>query len=111
MAIGLYLGDISDLMGRAFSKLRTGRRRPVLLEVSSDLSWEQVEDSKLEYEPVQTHTSAGDPGDVAKAICMLLQAKRPIFYVGQGVLWADASRELVELAALVQGSRDEHHSG
>jgi acetolactate synthase-1/2/3 large subunit len=83
MAIGLYLGNISDLMGRAFSKLRNGRRRPVLLEVPSDLSWEQVENSKLEYEPVRTHTSAGDPGDVAKAICMLLQAKRPIFYVGQ----------------------------
>lgn len=93
---------IPDLMGRAFSKLRNGRRRPVLLEVPSDLSWEQVEDSKLDYEPVQTHASAGDPGDVTKAIRMLLQAKRPIFYVGQGVLWADASRELVELAELVQ---------
>jgi hypothetical protein len=23
-------------------------------------SWEQVEDSKLDYEPVQTHASAGD---------------------------------------------------
>jgi hypothetical protein len=57
--MGLYLGNISDLMGRAFSKLRNGRRRPVLLEVPSDLSWEQVENSKLEYEPVRTHTIQG----------------------------------------------------
>ena len=68
----------------------------------SDLAWEEVDDAHFKYEPVGTHVSAGDSKDISKAVRLLLEAQRPIFYVGQGVLWADATDELVELAELLQ---------
>src|SRR5205823_9588178 len=52
--------------------------------------------------PRRAYKSAGNPADVAEAAKLLLAAKRPILHVGHGVLWAQASDELRELAELVQ---------
>jgi acetolactate synthase-1/2/3 large subunit len=45
---------------------------------------------------------AGNPQDIAEAATVLLQARKPVIHAGQGVLYAEASAELVELADLLQ---------
>jgi acetolactate synthase I/II/III large subunit len=93
---------VGEMAARAFTKLRNGRRRPVLLELPPDVATAQVDERALNYEPIPSHRSAGDPKDVAAAVTLLRGAKKPIFYVGQGVLWAEAWNELRELAELTQ---------
>jgi acetolactate synthase-1/2/3 large subunit len=91
---------VPEIMRRAFSLLRTGRPGPVMLEVPADVASQEVE--PFDYEPVKTACSAGNPADVAKAARVLVEAQNPVIHAGQGVLYAEAWDELVELAELVQ---------
>jgi acetolactate synthase I/II/III large subunit len=96
-----FTDRIPELMRRAFSQLRNGKPGPVMLELPRDVGAGQLEGA-LEYSPARAYRSSGDPADVAAAAQLLLDAHRPIFHVGHGVLWAQASDELRELAELVQ---------
>jgi len=87
---------------RALSLLKTGRPGPVMLEIPEDVARAEVDPSTLEAEPVRAARSAGDPRDVEAAARALLAAERPIIHAGQGVLYAEATAELVELAELLQ---------
>ena len=93
---------ISPQLRRAFTLLRAGASSPVVLEVPADIASAQVDEDSLQYTPVRRHLSAGDPADVAEAARALVGAKAPILHVGHGVLWAEATEELRELAELVQ---------
>ena len=90
---------IPELMGRAFSQMRHGRRGPVLLEIPEDVAKEEFP-GDFQYTPVKEHRSAADPDDVRELVTALLAASNPIINVGQGVLYAEASDELVEFAEL-----------
>ncbi len=91
---------VSEMASRAFTKMRNGRRRPVLLELPPDVAAQEIDEAKQPYQPTRSYASAGDPKDVAEAVAMLRKARKPIFYAGQGVLWGEASAELLELAEL-----------
>ena len=94
---------VVDTMRRAFARLRMGRPGPVMVEIPADLATAEVDPSILEgYQPVQTTNSGGNPQDVLAAAEALVQAKAPVIHAGQGVLYAGATDELVELAELLQ---------
>ena len=92
---------IPELMRRAHTILRSGRPGPVMLQIPADVAQEEIDESAFEYRPVKGYRSAGDPSDVADAVTALLAARNPIIYAGQGVLWAEATPELIEFAELV----------
>ena len=56
----------------------------------------------MDYRPSRAFTYAPSRGDVKDAVQALLAAKRPVIWAGQGVLYADATEELKELAELTQ---------
>ena len=91
---------VPEMMRRAFTQVRTGRPGPVLLEVPSDILRGEVPGGLADYTPVTPRVSSGDPQDVREAARMLLAAKRPVIQAGQGVLYAEAWDELLELAEL-----------
>ncbi len=92
---------IPEMMRRAYTFMRSGRGAPVLLQVPSDVGQEEITDEEtLDYESVAAFKSGGDPSDITTAVRMLLSARRPVIYAGQGVLWAEASAELKEFAEL-----------
>lgn len=98
-----YAGGVADTMRHAFARLKMGRPGPVLVEIPSDVADEEVEASVVEsYRPVKAAVSAADPADILRAAEALLDARNPIIHAGQGVMYAGASRELVEFAELVQ---------
>jgi thiamine pyrophosphate-dependent acetolactate synthase large subunit-like protein len=92
---------VPELIRRAFTKLRSGRPGPVLLEIPSDVAAEEVE-AAFVYESPPIIRSAADPDAVRRAAQALLLAERPIIHAGQGVLYADATQELVQLAEFLQ---------
>ena len=93
---------VPELMRQAFTKLRSGKLGPVLLEIPGDLVTEEIGEEAFDYEPPQILRSAGDPEAVARAARALLSAQRPVITAGQGVLYAEATAELVELAEFLQ---------
>jgi len=92
--------DIPDIMRRAFTQLRNGRGRPVLIEVPTDVFAEDFE-GEIDYTPVYTTRSGPAPKAVKTAAKMLMNAKRPVIYAGQGVHYAEAWAQLKELAELI----------
>ena len=91
---------IPEMMGRAFSQMRHGRRGPVLLEIPADVAREEYPGRAVHYTPVREHKSAADPDDVRDLVTAMLKASHPVSNAGQGVLYAEATDELVELAEL-----------
>ena len=91
---------VPDYVRRAFTHLRSGRPGPVLLLIPRDLG--EYEEDEHPYTPVKGWRSGPDPDDVKTAVKVLLGAKAPLLYVGEGVLYADATAELRQFAELAQ---------
>ncbi len=112
----------SEMMRRAFTALRSGRGRPVMLEVPWDLAMDELPTRATDstsggasviamperykevarYRPVKERICAGaDPVAVERAAELLVRAKSPVLYAGAGVLFAQASEELRILAEML----------
>jgi acetolactate synthase-1/2/3 large subunit len=89
------------MLQRAFSLLRMGHPRPVMLEIPTDVASEEIDDT-FDYTPPRRVRSAGGPDEIAAAAQALLAAQHPILHVGQGALYAQATEELIVLAELLQ---------
>ena len=94
--------DIARTVAEAFHLASTGRPGPVLVDIAkdalqatTDFTWPVTFDLPG-YHPVTRPHSR----QVREAARMLGEAKRPVLYVGGGVIKADASAELKELAEL-----------
>jgi acetolactate synthase-1/2/3 large subunit len=94
--------DIARTIGEAFHLASTGRPGPVLVDIAkdamqatTDFTW-PVPFDLPGYHPVTRPHSR----QVREAARMITEAKRPVLYVGGGVIKADASKELKELAEL-----------
>jgi len=94
--------QVSEVMRRAFNLLRMGRPGPVMVEIPADVAVAEVPEEALQYRPVKATCPAGNPRDVAAAARVLAEARRPVIHAGQGVLYAQACDELLELAELLQ---------
>lgn len=90
-----------DAMRRAFAALRLGRGGPVVVEIPSDVATQELPAGIGEWVSLGQHVSGGDPHDVMVAAQALCGASRPVILAGQGVLYAEASDELVALAELL----------
>ena len=93
-------GEVSNVMRRAFSRLRNGRGGPVLVEVPADL-WNEEVPSALDYLPVSATRYGPDAQALRQAARMLAGAKRPVIYAGLGVHWSRAWSGLRQLAELL----------
>ncbi|MBM3226922.1 MAG: thiamine pyrophosphate-requiring protein, partial [Candidatus Tectomicrobia bacterium] len=95
--------QVVEVMRRAFNLLKMGRPGPVMVEIPADVALENVDEALVDsYRVVKPTCTAGNAQDIAAAAQVLLQARRPVLHAGQGVLYAEASAELVELAELLQ---------
>lgn len=89
-------------MQRAFHALRQGRPGPVVVEMHFDVLGQPVNEAGPAYRPSKSMRSAPSRADVKDAVKALLKAKNPVIWVGQGVLYAEATAELRTLAELTQ---------
>jgi thiamine pyrophosphate-dependent acetolactate synthase large subunit-like protein len=92
---------LPDAMRRAFTQVRNGRPRPVMVEIPLDLFTEEVAEP-LVYRPAPCMRSAPDPLAIDEVARVLVEAKRPVIYAGQGVHYAQAWQPLRELAELLE---------
>lgn len=92
--------DITRVIAEAFHIASTGRPGPVLVDIPMDVSLAQVEYHSVKNVELRSYkpTVAGHPLQIKKAAKYMAEAERPVLYVGGGVISANASKELVELA-------------
>jgi len=87
-----------EFMRKAFTMLRNGKPGPVILAVPDASA---TYDEKIDiYEPVKTWKSSPNYDDIKTAIGLIMDSKKPIIYAGEGVLYSDATDELLEFVEL-----------
>ncbi len=95
--------DIPRAIAEAFHIASSGRPGPVLVDIAKDAlqketTFEWPTSINLPgYHPQLTP----DSGAIADAAALITQSSKPVFYVGGGVIKANANRELLQLAELL----------
>ncbi|HLH73034.1 MAG TPA: thiamine pyrophosphate-dependent enzyme, partial [Chloroflexota bacterium] len=92
--------EIPRLVREAFRQLRTGRPRPVELEIPPDILQMKAEVALLA--PASVERAAGDPDLIERAAQALGQARQPVIFTGGGVLGSGAWEELRQLAEMLE---------
>jgi acetolactate synthase-1/2/3 large subunit len=92
---------VPDAMRRAFTQVKNGRPRPVLVELPVDILGADVPDGWT-YTRAPRLRMAPDPRAVSEIAAALVAAERPVIYAGQGVHYAKAWRQLRDLAELLE---------
>lgn len=94
--------DIPETVKKAFYIATTGRPGPVVIDLPKDVMNPQI---KLPYEYPQTismrsykPTTTGHKGQIKKGLKALLEAKKPVLYVGGGAVISQADEYLLKLA-------------
>ena len=92
--------DLAMIMKKAFYIARSGRPGPVLVDLPKDVQIAQTEFVYPETVEIRSYKPnlEGHPRQVEKAVAMLLESRRPVIYVGGGVVLGNAADELTNLA-------------
>jgi acetolactate synthase-1/2/3 large subunit len=92
--------DIIDTIHEAFYVARTGRPGPVLVDLPKDILNSMVpwREPTLHGLPGYRPTTTGHPLQIRRAVELMRNSRRPVLYVGGGVIKAEAHRELLRLA-------------
>jgi acetolactate synthase-1/2/3 large subunit len=92
--------EISNAVAQAFHIATTGRPGPVLVDVAKDALQAMTEFNWPKEIKLAGYRLPGDPDpqSIADAAELIAESKRPVLYVGGGVIKSNASRELAELA-------------
>ncbi len=91
--------ELADTLRRAFRIARSGRPGPVLVDVLKNAQQERCEFEPAPVAPVAPFTESITEEDIAAAVQMIDEAKRPVIFAGGGVIRAGASAELYRFAA------------
>ena len=95
---------IPEMLHYAFRAALSDKCGPVFLDIPRDLLDGQTIDAEVlppsAYRSVDTRT-AGDPQAIQRAVTVLAQAQRPLLLAGGGIIDAEASKEAVALAELL----------
>src|SRR4029079_1758489 len=80
--------QVGNVFRRAFTQVKNGRPRPVVVEIPWDVYEEDVPAPDA-YRPAPRVRPAPDPSGVRDAARVLAAAERPVIYAGQGVHYAE----------------------
>lgn len=95
------LDTMAETLKKAFYVATTGRPGPVVVDIPKDLTAPNIKIpfnyprsiTMRSYNPTVT----GHPGQMRKAVDMMVSAKRPVIYSGGGVALGNAAGQLTEL--------------
>ena len=97
--------EIPEVVKKAFYLAESGRPGPVVIDVPKDMTnpIDKFEYSYPKKAKLRSYAPAtrGHSGQIRKAAEMLLAARRPVIYAGGGVILGGASKQLTEIAQLL----------
>ena len=91
--------DIASTIKKAFFIARTGRPGPVVVDIPKDVTAQKNEFEYPESVSLRSYNpvTKGHPGQIKKALQVIMGAKRPMIYTGGGVVLGNAAPELTQL--------------
>ena len=92
--------DLATIVKKAFYIARSGRPGPVLIDFPKDVQIAMTEFAYPESVDIRGYkpTVEGHPRQIEKAVTMILASKKPVIYVGGGVVLANGADDLTALA-------------
>ena len=98
----LRVEDIPNIMRRAFHHLRNGKPGPVVVEMTKDICGNEVPEGIINsYHSPKRYTYRPSVEAIQDAANLIHDSKNLMIWAGQGVLMAEATEELKELAELL----------
>jgi tartronate-semialdehyde synthase len=91
---------VPQVFQQAFHIMKSGRPGPVLIDLPFDVQVAEIEFDVDLYEPLPLYKPTATRKQVEKALDMLQSSEKPLIVAGGGIINADASDLLVELAEL-----------
>ena len=91
------VADLANVIRKAFRIAMSGRKGPVLIDIPKDVTGAVWEYEPVKPEPIINPTLSSSE-DFAEAAKLIAQSKRPMIYMGGGVVSADAEKQLLEFA-------------
>ncbi len=89
--------DLANVIRKAFRIAMSGRKGPVLIDIPKDVTGAVCEYEAVVPEKITNPVSSREQ-DFAEAAEMIRNAKRPMIYMGGGVVSSDAEGQLLALA-------------
>ena len=95
--------DIPRVIKEAFHIARTGRPGPVLIDVPKDVqlnavTWDVDYDPEMNLPGYHPEVRRAHPNQIRAILKAIRSSKKPIFYVGGGVIQANATEEFTKFA-------------
>src|SRR6186713_2082624 len=97
----LEAAQVPGVFAKAFHLMRSGRPGPVLIDLPFDVQMTEIEFDPDTYAPLPVYKPAATRAQVEKALDMLQESTAPVIVAGGGIINADASELLVELAEIL----------
>ncbi|MBP7216770.1 MAG: biosynthetic-type acetolactate synthase large subunit [Candidatus Omnitrophica bacterium] len=96
--------DLARIVREAFYIATTGRPGPVLIDIPSDIQLQDAEFIWPEEVKMRSYnpTYNGHPGQIKKAAKLISNAKRPILYIGGGIITSGAHAILRQIAEKIK---------
>ncbi|MDP2904700.1 MAG: biosynthetic-type acetolactate synthase large subunit [Candidatus Omnitrophota bacterium] len=96
--------DLTRVVREAFYIASTGRPGPVVIDIPSDIQQQNTEFVWPEKVAIRSYhpTYFGHPGQIKKAAKLISSSKKPVLYVGGGIISSAAHQALRELAEKIQ---------
>ena len=96
--------DLAPVVHEAFYLARSGRPGPIVIDIPKDVSAARTSYSRLKNIsfPCVERRSPPEPKAVGRAVAAIMQAERPVLYVGGGVVNSGAADALLALAEELQ---------
>lgn len=88
--------DLEPALRNAFRIANSGRKGPVLIDITKDVTAAMIDYKKGKPLPLDPNPVASDE-EIQKIADMINQAERPVVYFGGGVMASDAGEELNQL--------------
>lgn len=97
-----HIEELPSVVRLAFKVAMTGRPGPVHIDLPKNVQVTKADlkiPAEIKYEkPLKLQP---DPEQVRKAVDMLTKAEQPVIFAGGGIMWSGASKELIELAEIL----------
>ncbi|HKC86884.1 MAG TPA: biosynthetic-type acetolactate synthase large subunit [Blastocatellia bacterium] len=95
-----HVEELAPTVKEAFHVASTGRPGPVLVDLPKDMTAQEIEFSYPESIELRSYKPQvyGDPKAVKRAVEAMINAERPVLYIGGGAIAAGAHEEVRQLA-------------
>ncbi|MDN5931160.1 MAG: glyoxylate carboligase, partial [Pseudonocardia sp.] len=97
----LEAAQVPGVFAQAFHLMRSGRPGPVLIDLPFDVQMTEIEFDVETYASLPAYKPAATRAQVEKALDMLQASTAPVLVAGGGIINADATGLLVELAEVL----------